>query len=136
MKNSRLESVSANKRLYEEKLEERKGTERSINSLQTTLNEVSYRRRDAKIEFDSYEWLQEAQAATDLVASLNEQVRAVDRDIKTIMDLDSDIAAYAAVLNKFSPIIEALQKWRDVFSDVDGRLAAAQADYASVKLKT
>jgi len=136
VKNSRLESISANKRLYEEKLDERKGTERSINSLQTTLNGVSNRRRDAKTEFDSYEWLQEAQAATDLVASLNEQVRAVDRDIKTTMDLDSDIAAYAAVLNKFSPVIEALQKWRDVFSDVDGRLAAAQADYASVKSKT
>ena len=135
LKKAQLEAVSANKRLYEEKLEECRVTERSINSLQIELNGIGDKRQKAKSVLDSYEWQQEYKSTTDFLTSLNEQVNAVDRDIKTTTDSECDIANYEAALNKFSPKIKELQQWRDVFSDVDRRLAAAEAYFLSLKLK-
>jgi len=134
-KNLQLDSVRRNKEQYELKLNQKKDLEDSVAGLQQALGEKKKLLDEAKNLLAKYDWLFGFGSTNEIISSLKGQMKDVEKDIKKISILESEIQAYSTAIAKYKPEIVQLQSLRERFLDLEKRLEDAESSVKSSEAK-
>jgi exonuclease SbcC len=134
-KNLQLDSVRRNKEQYELKLSQKKDLEDSVAGLQQALGEKKKLLDEAKNLLAKYDWLFGFGSTNEVISSLKGQMKDVEKDIKKISILESEIQAYSTAIAKYKPEIVQLQSLRERFLDLEKRLEDAESSVKSSEAK-
>jgi len=134
-KNLQLDFVRRNKEQYECKLSQKKNLEDSVAGLQQTLEKKKKLLDEAKNILARYDWLFGFGSTNEVISSLKGQMEDVEKDIKKISILESEIQAYSTAIAKYKPEIVQLQSLRERFLDLEKRLEDAESSVKTSEAK-